>query len=212
VADIPKPSLKLYHAVPSRSATARWMLEEIGEPYDLEVLDLKNGDQYRPAYLSISPMGKVPALADGDVIVTEAAAICCYLADTFPKAQLAPPIGDRRRGQYLKWLFFGPSCVEPAITDKALDRPAGRRETLGWADYDTVVRVLKEGVLRGPYLLGQQFTAADVVIGAGIRWALLFKVLPEIPEFVSYAKRLAQRPGLQRQIAMDEELAQLSTG
>jgi len=212
VTNTPKPRLKLYHASPSRSATARWMLEEVGEPYDIEVLELGQGDQHKPAYLAINPMGKVPALADGDVIVTEVAAICCYLADTYSKAQLAPPIGDPRRGQYLKWLFFGPSCVEPAITDKALDRPTGQREMLGWADHDTVVRVLKQGVAQGPYLLGEQFTAADVVIGSGIRWALSFNILPELPEFLTYVDRLAERSGLQRQIAMDEALAKKSAG
>jgi glutathione S-transferase len=203
-----QPRLKLYHAMPSRASITRWMLEELGEPYEIELLDLKAGDQMKPAYLAINPMGKVPALADGDVVITENAAICCYLADAYPKAKLAPPIGDERRGPYLKWLFFGPSCVEPAMIDKALDRPTPPRSTAGWADFDTVMATLKSAVDRAPYLLGEQFTAADVVIGATIRWGLMFKLLPELPEFVAYAKRLAERPALQRQIALDQELAQ----
>ncbi len=198
--------LKLYHAAPSRSSIARWMLEEVGEPYEIELLDLKAGDQRTPAYLAINPMGKVPTLKDGETIVTEAAAICCYLADTYPAAKLAPPIGDPRRGPYLKWLFFGPGCVEPAMIDKALGREPGPRSTVGWGDYDTVVDVLKRAVADTPYLLGEQFTAADVVIGATVRWGLTFKLLPELPELVAYAERLGTRPALQRQIAADEAL------
>jgi glutathione S-transferase len=202
-----KPKLKLYHAWPSRSSIVHWMLEELGEPYEIELLSLQAGDQRKPAYLAINPMGKVPALRDGDVIVTEVAAICCYLADAYPAAGLAPPIGDPRRGPYLKWLFFGPSCVEPAMIDKALERAPAPRSTAGWADYDTVIAVLKDALTDTPYLLGEQFTAADVVIGATIRWGLRFKLLPELPEFVAYAGRLAQRPALQRQTAKDEALA-----
>jgi glutathione S-transferase len=202
-----EPKLKLYHAYPSRSSIARWMLEEVGEPYEIELLDLKEGDQHKPSYLAINPMGKVPTLKDGDVIVTEVAAICCYLADAYPTAKLAPSIRDARRGPYLKWLFFAPSCIEPAIIDKALDRPSPPRSTAGWADYDTVLDVLKVAVAKTPYLLGEQFTAADLVVGAAIRWGLKFKLLPELPEFVAYAERLGERPALQRQIAKDEALA-----
>jgi len=201
------PKLTLYHAAPSRSSTAMWMLEELGEPYRLEVLSLKAGDQRKPAFLSVNPMGKVPALKDGDVVVTEVAAICCYLADTYPKAKLAPPIGDKRRGEYLKWLFYGPSCLEPAMIDKALGRPPAPRSTAGWADYDTVIDVLRNGVSGREYLLGEQFTAADVVIGSGLRWGMQFKLLPELPEFTTYVGRLKARPAMQRQLAKDEELA-----
>jgi glutathione S-transferase len=114
--------LTLYHAAPSRSSIVRWMLEETGEPYDIHLLSLAKGEQMTPDFLAINPMGKVPALLHGDVVITEAAAICAYLADAFPKAGLSIPIGDPRRGVYLKWLFFGPSCVEPAIGDRAAPR------------------------------------------------------------------------------------------
>jgi glutathione S-transferase len=207
-----KLKLKLYHAIPSRSATVRWMLEEIGEPYEIELLDLKAADQAKPSYLVINPMGKVPALVDNGVVVTEVAAICCYLADAYPKAGLAPPIGDNRRGPYLKWLFYGSACVEPAMIDKALGHPAAPRAMAGWADYDTVMGVLQKALAHGPYLLGEQFTAADVVIGATIRWGLLFKLLPELPEFVAYVARLSARPAMQRQIAQDQELAPQRAG
>ena len=201
------PQLTLYHASPSRSSIVHWMLEELGEPYKLEVLNLRAGDQRKPAYLAINPMGKVPTLKDGDVVVSEVAAICCYLADTYPKAKLAPPIGDKRRGDYLKWLFYGPSCLEPAMIDKALNRPPAPRTTAGWADYDTVIEVLRSAVGAREYLLGEQFTAADIVIGSGLRWGMLFKMFPELPEFVTYVDRLKARPAMQRQLAKDEELA-----
>jgi glutathione S-transferase len=200
-------NLTLYHAAPSRSSIARWMLEEIGQPYDLHVLDLKKGQNREAKYLAVNPMGKVPALRHGDMVITEAAAICCYLADAFPQAGLTVPIGDPRRGAYLKWLFFGPSCVEPAVTDKAFRRAeAPPRGTLGYGDYDTVMDVLANAVRAGPYLLGAQFTAADVVIGSGLRWGMAFKLIPERPEFTAYTARLAARPALQRAQAKDAEL------
>jgi glutathione S-transferase len=202
------PRLTLYHSAPSRSSIVRWMLEEVGEPYDLHLLSMQRGDNRAPDYLAVNPMGKVPALKHGDVVITEAAAICTYLADAFPAAGLTVPIGDTRRGPYLKWLFFGPSCVEPAMIDRAFPRaePA-RRATLGYGDFDTVMDVVARAVAPGPYLLGEQFTAADVVVGATLRWGMVFKLLPERPEFVAYAARLADRPALQRAEAKDRELA-----
>src|ERR1700754_3284439 len=163
---LPMADELVFYANPmSRARIVRWMLEEVGEPYRTEILDYGT-TMKAPAYLAINPMGKVPALKHGDTVVTEAAAICCYLADAFPQAGLAPPIGDARRGTYLKWLFFGPSCVEPAVTDKAFRRAeVPPRGTLGYGDYDTVMDVLADAMRAGPYLLGQQFTAADVVIG-----------------------------------------------
>ena len=200
-------SLTLYHAAPSRSSIALWMLEEIGEPYVLNVLSLKDGDSRKPAYLAINPMGKVPALKHEDAVITEAAAICCYLADAFPQAGLAVPIGDPRRGTYLKWLFFGPSCVEPAMTDKAFRRAEPPpRGALGYGDYDTVVDVLADALRAGPYLLDERFTAADVVIGSGLRWGMAFKLIPDRPEFTAYTARLAARPALKRAQAKDAEL------
>jgi glutathione S-transferase len=200
--------LTLYHAAPSRSSIVRWMLEETGEPYDIHLLSLAKGEQMTPDFLAINPMGKVPALLHGDVVITEAAAICAYLADAFPKAGLSIPIGDPRRGVYLKWLFFGPSCVEPAIVDRAAPRKEeARRGMLGYGDFDTVVNVLAKAVSSGRYLMGEQFTAADVVIGSGLRWGMMFKLMPERPEFTDYVGRLMQRPALQRAIALDQELA-----
>jgi glutathione S-transferase len=201
-------NLTLYHAAPSRSSIARWMLEEIGEPYDLRVLSLSKGEQRAPDYLAVNPMGKVPALKHGDTVITEAAAICTYLADEFPHARLNVPAGDPRRGTYLRWLFFAPSCIEPAITDRAFPRKEEpRRGMLGYGDFDTVMDVVAKAVEPGPYLMGEQFTAADVVVGSTLRWGMMFGILPKRPEFVAYVGRLEQRPALKRAVALDQELA-----
>ena len=202
------PELTLYHSVPSRSSIAHWMLEEVGQPYRLRILDMQAGENREPSYLAVNPMGKVPALVHGDVVTTEAAAICCYLADAFPEAGLGVAFGEKRRGPYLKWLFFGPSCLEPAVMDKAFRRAeAAPRSAAGWGDYDTVMDVLAEAVQDGSYLMGEQFTAADVVIGSGLRWGMQFKLIPERPEFIAYTQRLAERPALKRAMEMDAEIA-----
>jgi glutathione S-transferase len=200
--------LTLYHAAPSRSSIVRWMLEEIGEPYDIHHLSLSKEDNRAPEYLAVNPMGKVPALRHGDVVITEAAAICTYLADEFPRAKLNIPIGDARRGPYLKWLFFGPSCIEPAMMDRAFPRKEeARRGAMGYGDFDTVMNVVAKAVAKGPYIMGDQFTAADVVIGSDLRFGMMFKMLPERGEFTAYTGRLAQRPALVRAEAKDKELA-----
>jgi glutathione S-transferase len=153
-------------------------------------------------------MGKVPALRHGDVVITEVAAICLYLADAFPQAGLTVPISDPRRGPFLKWLFFSPGVIEPAIMDRAYKRAEeAPRAALGYGDFDTTMDVVAAGVGRGPYLLGDTFTAADVVVGSTLRWATIFKLIPERPEFVAYAARIAARPAAQRAEAKDREYA-----
>jgi len=200
--------LTLYHAAPSRSSIVRWMLEELGEPYDIHLLHLAKEEQRAPGYLAVNPMGKVPALRHDDVIVTEAGAICAYLADEFPHARLNVPVGDPRRGPYLKWLFFGPSCIEPAIMDRAYPRKEEpRRGMLSYGDFDTVMNVVAKAVEPGPYLMGEHFTAADVVVGSTIRWGTMFNLIPVRPEFKAYVARLEKRPALQRSTALDQELA-----
>jgi glutathione S-transferase len=207
--------ITLYHAAPSRSSIVHWMLEELDQPYDIHLVSFKKGENLKADYLAVNPMGKVPALKHRDAIVTEAAAICTYLADEFPQARLNIPVGDPRRGVYLKWLFYGPSCVEPAIVDSAFPRKdVAPRGAVGYGSFDTVVDVLAKGVgAADPYLMGKQFTAADVVIGSGLRWGMqLFKKLPERPEFVTYLSRLMERPALKRTIAKDEKLMQQQEG
>jgi glutathione S-transferase len=202
------PDLTLYHASPSRSSIVLWMLEEIGQPYEIKLLKLSEGDNLKPDHLAVNPMGKVPALKHDGTVITEVAAICTYLADAFPDKNLSVPIGTPKRGVYLKWLFFGPGCLEPAVIDRAAPRKEEpRRAMLGYGDFDTCMNVLAKAVEKGPWLMGEQFTAADVVIGANIRWGMIFKMLPERKEFIDYAARIAARPAAQRAEAKDKELA-----
>lgn len=196
--------LTLYHANPSRSAVALWMLEEIGQPYDIHKLDLQKGDQLKTDYLGINPMGKVPALKHKNAVITESSAICTYLADEFPQAKLNIPVGNPQRGVYLKWLFFGPSVFEPAMTDVAFPRKdAANPAALGYRPFDQVLDIMAKAVSKGPYLMGEQFTAADVVIGSGIRYGTMFKLIPERKEFADYMARFSERPALKRAMAKD---------
>jgi len=202
--------LTLYHIAPSRSSVALWMLEEIGEPFDIHLLSMKKGTNREPAYLAVNPMGKVPALRHHDIVITECAAICTYLADTFPNAGLNIPLDHPQRGPYLKWLFFGPSVLECAIMDRAFPRAGEtRREALGYGDFDTTMDVLAKAVTRGPFLMGDRFTAADVVIGSTVRWGTMFKMLPERKEFADYVARFVDRPAAKRAQAKDDELAKV---
>jgi glutathione S-transferase len=193
--------------VPSRSAIARWMLEEVGEPYEVRVLDHAAGEHHQPAYLEINPMGKVPAIRHGETVVAEAAAICLYLAETFPQAGLNVPVGDPRRGAFLKWLFFGPSCIEPAVLDVAFPRKeTAPRGSVGYGDFETVMKVVEDGLKLGPFILGDKFTAADIIIGSLLRWGMMSGMVPKRENFLSYASRLEERPALQRQMQLDAML------
>ena len=200
------PRLKLYHAAPSRSSTVLWMLEELDEPYELHVLDLKAGEQRQPAYLAVNPMGKVPAIQHDGALVTEVGAICLYLADAYPKANLAPAIGDPLRGPYVRWMFFQGNCLEPALIDKALKRQPGQASMMPYGDIETVVETTAKAVAKGPWFLGDRFTALDVYFGSAIRWTMQFGLLPPRPEFTAYTERLATRPALQRALAKDKAL------
>ena len=204
---IPVNFLRLYHAAPSRSSTALWMLEEIGEPYELNVLNMKAGEQRSAAYLAINPMGKVPALEHDGQLVTEVGAICLYLADAFPKAGLAPAIGDRQRGAYLRWMFFQGNCFEPAIIDRAMKREPGAQAMSPYGDFDTTIEVAAKAVAKGPWFLGDRFTALDVYFGSAIRWTTMFGLCPDRPEFARYIARLGERPAAQRAAARDATLA-----
>jgi glutathione S-transferase len=206
--EIIMPDLTLYHASPSRSSVALWMLEEVGEPYDIKLLRLSEGDNRKADYLAVNPMGKVPALRHGDTVITEVAAVCAYLADAFPAKKLNVPVGDPRRGVYLKWLFFGPGSLEPAVIDRAAPRKEEpRRAMLPYGDFETCMDVVARAVEKGPWLLGEQFTAADVVIGSNIRWGTIFKLIPERPEFAAYSARIAARPAAQRAQEKDKAMA-----
>ncbi|MFM9939111.1 MAG: glutathione S-transferase family protein [Hyphomicrobiaceae bacterium] len=206
------PNLRLHHASPSRSSTVLWMLEEIGEPYDLHVLDLKKGEQRQPAYLAINPMGKVPALEHDGQLITEVGAICLYLADAFPKAKLAPAIGDIRRGPYLRWMFFQGNAFEPAIVDRALKRDAASPMMLPYGDFDTTIATVAAALKKGPWFLGDTFSALDVYFGSAIRWTTEFGLCPPRPEFTGLIERIAKRPAFLRAKAKDSEIAARQTG
>jgi glutathione S-transferase len=195
-----------HHAPMSRSNIVHWMLEELGVPYELHAISLERGDHKKPAYLALNPIGKVPAITHQGVTITEAAAICAYLADEFPAAKLSVPIGNPMRGLYLKWLFFSPSCLEQAMLDRWTNRTPVPASQSSFGEYDTVMDTVAQAVAGGPYLLGNQFTAADVVIGSCLQFGIMVKAIPERPEFAAYIGRLRTRPALQRSFAKNQAL------
>lgn len=191
----------------SRGRLVRWMLEEVGRPYRTQVVEY--GAQMKgEVYRWINPMGKVPALVHRGVVVTEAAAICAYLADAFPDSGLAPAPGDPARGAYYRWLFFGAGPVEAAVTNRALGVvvPDERRGMVGYGSYESVQDVL-EGALAGDYLLGDRFSTADVYVGSQVIWGLRFGTMEKRPAFERYAARLAARPAAIRANELDDALS-----
>jgi len=202
--------MKLYSFTPSPNARKVAAVIAHLRLTDIEhaLVRLQKGEHRHPDYLAINPMGKVPALKHRDTVITELAAICTYLADEFPEKKLNIPVGTPKRGVYLKWLFFGPGCLEPAVIDRAAPRKEeARRAMLGYGDFDTTMNVLAKAVEKGPWLMGDQFTAADVLIGSNIRWGTIFKMIPERKEFTDYIARVAARPAAQRAEAKDKELS-----
>jgi glutathione S-transferase len=199
--------LTLYTNPMSRGRIARWMLEEVGQPYRTEVLDYATSMK-APAYLAINPMGKVPALRHGDVVVTETAAICAYLADTFPEAKLAPPPGDRRRGPYYRWLFFTAGPVEAAISNKALGFvvPQEQERMMGYGRIEQVMSALEAVLSQSNYLAGDDFTAADLYVGSALGFGMMFGTIEKRPAFERYWQLLSARPACKRAKELDDAL------
>jgi len=190
--------MKLYWSPRSRSFTALWLMEETGQPYERVLTDISTGAQRAPEYLAINPMGKVPALQDGEATLAEAAAICAYVAERYPEAKLAPAVGDPLRAKYLYWLFFAPSCIEPAIVQLAT-KIEMNPVAAGWGDAQRVVDVLDAALQKGPWLLGENFSAADIAIGSGLNFGVrLFNMIPSRPSFDAYIARCMARPAFQR--------------
>ena len=190
--------MKLYWSPRSRSFSALWLMEETGQPYERVLTDITSGGQKTPEYLAVNPMGKVPALQDGAATMAEAAAICAYVAERHPEAKLAPPPGDPQRAKYLYWLFFGPGCVEPAMVQVATKIEMSP-VSAGWGDAQRVFDVLDAALTTGPWILGENFSAADIAIGAGLNFAVrLFKMVPARPSFDRYIDACAARPAFQR--------------
>jgi glutathione S-transferase len=190
--------MQLYWSPRSRSFSSLWLMEETGEPYERVLTDITTGAQKKLEYLAINPMGKVPALKDGEATLAEAAAIAAYVAERYPKAKLAPPLGDPLRAKYLYWLFFGPGCIEPAMVQIAT-KIEMNPVAAGWGDSERVIDVLDNALQKGPWILGENFSAADIVIGSGLNFAVrLFKMIPARPSFDAYIERCMARPAFQR--------------
>ena len=199
--------LVLYHAVPTRSSTVLWLLEESGADFEIRLLDLQAADQRKPEYLAINPMGKVPCLVDRGVPVSEVAAICLYVAERFPQSGLHVPAEDPLRGPFLKWLFFAPGCLEPAILDQAMPRKEPAPPTqLGYGSIRRTLAVISSALENGPYMLGDRFSAADVIIGSTLNWATAFGMIEKQADFSRYIAMLQERPAWQRAIAYDQEI------
>ncbi|PAU59710.1 glutathione S-transferase [Pseudomonas sp. PIC25] len=199
--------LVFHHAPNTRSTGTLILLEELGAPYRLHLLNMKQGEQRTPDYLAINPMGKVPAISHRGELVTEQAAVFIYLADIFPQAGLAPTLDDPQRGPYLRWLAFYGSCFEPALLDRALKREPPPQAMSPYGDYDTVMKTLTDQLAKGPYLLGERFTAADLLWGVALTWTTRFGLVEETPTIKAYIERVNTRPAVTRARARDAELA-----
>ena len=199
--------LTFYTNPMSRGRIVRWMLEEVGAPYRTVTLDYASSMK-APEYLAINPMGKVPAITHRGVTVTEGAAICAYLADAFPEAGLAPPVGSAERGTYYRWLMFGCGPVESAVTNKALgvEVPPERRATAGYGCLEDTLNALETAVTGRQYIVGDRFSAADVYVGSQIGWGMMFGSIEKRPAFEAYWAGISQRPAAKRASQIDDAL------
>ena len=197
--------LTFYTNPQSRGQTVRWMLEEVGQPYDTEILDYGSTMKAEP-YLSINPMGKVPAIKHKGKVVTEVAAICCYLADAFPEANMAPPVTDR--ADYYRWIFFTSGPIEAAFSNKAAGwEPTPERQRMfGYGNYDLAVGTLEKALASREFLAADHFTTADLFVGANVNFMLAFKLLEPSPVFVDYAQRMTDRDAYRRAKEIDGKL------
>jgi glutathione S-transferase len=202
-----QPEIIFYHAPNTRSTGVRILLEELRAPHRMEALNMKAGAHREPGYLAVNPMGKVPAIRHGEALVTEQAAVYLYLADLFPEAGLAPAPGDPLRGPYLRWMIFYGSCFEPAVIDRALERAPGPRAMSAYGDFDTVLAQVIAALKPGPYLLGERFSAADILWGSALGWTTGFKLIPEDPTIAAYVARIRERPSVQRVSEAEARLA-----
>jgi glutathione S-transferase len=192
-------AITLFHHPFSRAANVVWMLEEVGVPYQLRWVDMLAGAQKTGELLALNPMGKLPVLVDGDAVVTESAAIALYLGDRYAAGRLAPALDDPARATYLRWSFFTPSVMEPAAAARTSGGQFNVR-AIGWGNFDDMVVATKAALARGPYVLGEQFSMADTILGGTLRYMLMFKMMDPDPVFTEYVARLQARPAFQRAI------------
>ncbi|MBT8132589.1 MAG: glutathione S-transferase family protein [Gammaproteobacteria bacterium] len=196
--------MKLFWYPRTRSSRTIWLLEEAGVAYDLEKVDLSKAVEQRgDAFLRASPMGKVPAIQDDNVALADSAAIALYIADRYPQNRLAPAIDDPMRGQYLYWMLFSPGSMEPAMAEKVGGWKTNRA-THGWGDFDTMISTLEKGLQNGPWILGEQFSAADVMVGSTTGFLRMFDLLPESAVIEAYTDRCQARPGNQKAMQLQE--------
>lgn len=200
-------TITLFHSPQSRSSGALTLLEELGAPYQLNVLNMKAGEQRRPQYLAVNPLGKVPAILHRGALVTEQVAIFIYLADLFPAAGLAPAIGHAQRGPYLRWLVFYASCYEPALVDRAMQREPAPHATSPYGTFGAMLETIVSKIRDQPYLLGDKISAADILWGNALNWGVMFKLVPEDKAIAAYVARITQRPAAVKVTSMDSELA-----
>lgn len=191
-------SITFFHSPHTRATSTFTLLEELGAPYDMRVLNMKAGEQRQPAYLAVNPLGKVPAIMDGDTVVTEQVAIFIHLADRFPEAGLAPSLDDPRRGAYLRWLVYYAACFEPALVDRSMQREPAPPMSSPYGDFDAMLGVIDAQLQRSPYLLGDTMSAADVLWGSALGWAMAYAGVPRLPALVEYAERMGARPASKR--------------
>lgn len=201
--------LILYSNPMSRGRIATWMLEEVGQPYEIRYLGYGSpapDGMKSPEFLKLNPMGKVPTLVHGDMVVTEAAAICTYLADAFPEAGLAPEPGSPARAAYYRWLFFGAGPIEAAVTNRSLgvEVPAEKSGMIGYGSYDAVIGAMEAAIADKDYVAGNRFSAADVYFGSQIGWGMMFGSIPKLPAFEAYWDRLSGRPAYKAAGARDD--------
>jgi glutathione S-transferase len=199
-------TITLYHAPHTRSAGVLTLLEELGAPYELKVINFKKGEQRQPEYLAVNPLGKVPAITHQGALVTEQVAIFIYLADLFPAAGLAPALADPARGPYLRWLVYYAACYEPGLVDKAQKREPGPIAMSPYGDFDVMLGNVVKQLSAGPYLLGERVSAADVLWGMALSWGTSFGLVPSSPPVAAYVARMTARPGFVKAAAIDADL------
>jgi glutathione S-transferase len=197
----------LFHSPQTRSSGTLVLLEELQADYTLHPLNMKAGEHRQSAYLAINPMGKVPAIRHGDALITEQGAIFTYLADLYADTGLAPALDDPLRGPYLRWMFYYGSSFEPAVVDRA-QKVVPPQGMCPYGDFDTMLKTLTDQLERGPYLLGERFTAADVLWGGALGWTTRFGLVPKLPVIEAYIARHNARPAVARVQARDAALAQ----
>lgn len=196
--------MKLYWSPQTRSTRALWILEEAGLDYELECVDIRNPDRKNAAdFLDASPMGKVPALVDGDVRMSESAAICLYVADRYGAGRLAPAIDVPARGKFLYWLMYTPAVIEPCMSEKFHGVETNRYRS-GWGDFELMLETLERGIAGKDWILGDDFTAADVMLGSSVGFMRTFDMLPDSVTLGAYADRCFARPAYQRALELNE--------